>query len=105
MQDSAAPMPDDGIAFEVVIVKPKAGTSMEEFLAGDATMAKEFVAAQPGFLDREVGVSRTGEVLVIVRWASLKDAEAAGEAFMAASSGQAGMEKVDVRLFAHFIKQ
>lgn len=104
MQDPTVIEPDAQVAFEVVISKPKAGTSMAEFLEADAGLA-DFIATQAGYLDREVGVSAQGDVFVVVRWASLGDAEAAGAAFMTSPSGQARMAVADTSLFAHFIKQ
>ncbi len=105
MHDFTSDQPDNRIAFEVVISKPIAGASMAELLEADATMAREFVVGQPGYLDREVGVSEQGEVFVIVRWASLAEAEAAGEAFIVSPTGQARMALANTSLFAHFTKQ
>ncbi|MGH6891550.1 MAG: antibiotic biosynthesis monooxygenase family protein [Dongiaceae bacterium] len=95
----------DQVAFEVVISKPKAGVSLEALLQADKTMEQEFVAKQKGFIDREVGVGKDGEVLVIVRWATIEDAEAAGALFMNDPFAKARAEMSDLSLFKHYIKQ
>jgi hypothetical protein len=92
-QDSAIALPDDQVTFEVVIAKT------------DARLEREFVAKQGGSLNREVAVSKEGEVFVIVRWMSLGDAEAARAGFMTAPTGSARMEMSDLSLFAHSVKQ
>lgn len=95
----------DGTAFEVVISKPKAGVSLEALLQADRKMEEEFVSKQRGFIDREVGVGKDGEVFVIVRWATIEDAEAAGALFMNDPFAKARAEMSDLSLFKHYIKQ
>lgn len=78
---------------------------MAEFLAVDKEMEKKFVAKQKGFKSREVAVSKEGDVFVIVHWASLKDAEAAGAAFMTDPTAKIRSDKGDVSLFKHYVTQ
>jgi len=95
----------NNVAFEIVISKPKAGVSLETLLQADKTMEQRFLAKQKGFINREVGVSKDGEVFVIVRWKTLADAEAAGAAFMTDPAAKARMEISELSLFKHYIKQ
>lgn len=95
----------DGVALEVVISKPKAGVTLEALLQADKKMEQDFVAKQKGFVSREVAVSKEGEVIVIVHWVTLADAEAAGAGFMNDPTGKARMEVSDASLFKHFIQQ
>lgn len=95
----------DGVAFEVVISKPKAGVSLEALLQADNKMEQQFVAKQKGFIDREVGVSKDGEVFVIVHWATLEDAEAAAASFMNDPAAKARVEMSEATLFKHYILQ
>lgn len=93
------------VALEVVIAKPKAGISMQNFIAADKKMEQDFVSKQKGFIRREVAVSGDGDLFVIVHWASLQDAEAAGAAFMSAPSAKPRMEMSDTSLFKHYVIQ
>ncbi len=95
----------DGVTFEVVISKPKPGVSLEALLQADKKMEQEFVAKQKGFIDREVAVGEDGEVLVVVRWETLDDANAAAAAFMNDPAAKARLELSDASLFKHFVKQ
>lgn len=93
------------VAFEVVVAKPKPGISLAEFLAIDKEMEQKFVAKQPGFLSREVAVSKDGEVFAFVRWASLKDAEAAAAAFMKDAVAKVRNAKGELIAFKHYVKR
>ncbi len=94
----------DTIALEVVISKPKAGVTMEQVQANDKAV-DAFVRAQKGFVSREVGISKDGQMFVIVHWASMADAEAAGAAFMKDPSGAAAMSTGDVVVYNHYVVQ
>jgi hypothetical protein len=94
----------DPVALEVVISRPKAGATLEQVRANDKAV-DAFVRAQTGFISREVGINKEGEMFVIVHWASLADAEAAGAAFMKDPSGAAAMSTGDVSAFKHFVVQ
>lgn len=95
----------ENTAFEVVVSKPKAGVSVEQLLQADRKMEEEFVSKQKGFIDREVGVAKDGEVFVIVRWATIEDADAAGQAFMSDPYAKARSEMSDLSSYKHYIKQ
>lgn len=98
-------MAQERVALEVVIAKPKAQVTMEKLIRADKDMERDFVSKQKGFLSREVAVSKDGELFVMVRWATLHDAEAAGAAFMTAPSAKPRMEMSDLSLFKHFVVQ
>ena len=53
----------DGVAFEVVITKPKPGVSLAALLQADKTMEQQFVSKQPGYINREVAGRRTARCL------------------------------------------
>ncbi|MGL4767376.1 MAG: hypothetical protein ACRCV6_04780 [Formosimonas sp.] len=91
-------------AFEVVIAKPKAGVTMQDFLAEDKQMENNFVRKQKGFQNRKVAVSKEGdELFVIVRWKNLEMAEAAAQSFMTAPAAQKRLHMSDMQLFKHYI--
>jgi len=94
-----------GVAYEVVISKPKAGVSLDALLKADKEMEEQFVAKQEGFIDRKVGVSKDGEVFVVVRWKTLADAERAGAAFRTAPAAQARLKMSEASLFKHYVHQ
>ena len=92
-------------AFEVVIAKPKADVSINEFLSIDKKMETQFVSKQKGFISREVAVNPMGEVFAIVHWNTLKDAEAAAAAFMSHPVAKERNDKGELILFRHYVKQ
>lgn len=92
-------------AFEVVVVKPKQGVALEQFLQLDKVMEQQFVAKQPGFIKREVAVAKDGSVFVIVRWESLNKAEAAAQKFMADPTAKARNDAGEMTLYNHYILQ
>lgn len=94
----------DPVALEVVISKPKAGATLAQVLEADKAMGA-YITKQPGFISREVGTSADNEVFVVVHWATMKDAEAAGQAFMSVPEGKAMLGLVDASVFKHFTTQ
>jgi hypothetical protein len=99
MIDQGAAMP----VFELVLFQPKPGVSAAAFDAAVAESSR-FLARQPGFLGREVGVSVDGEYADIVRWADLDAALRAAEQFVAASEAREFnglLERESVRVW-HF---
>ena len=95
----------DGTALEVVISRPKAGSTLEQLLAADKKMEQDFASKQKGFISREVAVSKDGEVIVIVHWATLADAEAAGAIFMSDPAAKPRLDISDASLFKHYVVQ
>lgn len=90
-------------ALEVVISQPNAGVTMEKLVEVDKKMETDFVSKQPGFIKREVAVSKDGNLFVIVHWKTLKAAEAAGKAFETAPSAAERMAISKTSLFNHYV--
>ncbi len=68
---------------EVVTFKYKNAVQSEEFWAEDAKIETDYTSKQPGFISRESGYSKNdNEVLVIVRWKSMSDADASMKKFI-----------------------
>ena len=77
-----------GAIIEIVTFRLTPETTEEAFVAA-AAQSLAFLARQPGFLHREVGVTVDGEWTDIVRWASLGEALRAAKAFNDAPETQA----------------
>ena len=68
---------------EVVTFKYKDTVNARDFWTEDAKIEADYTSKQPGFLSRESGYSEDeNEVLVIVRWESMSDADASMKKFM-----------------------
>ncbi len=92
------------VTFEVVAAKLKDGYTMEQLVKSDKEMEDNFVVKQKGFLTREVAVSKDKtQLFVIVHWATLEDAEAAGAKFMTDTWAGKRMMMSDVVLFNHYV--
>jgi hypothetical protein len=96
---------DQHVALEVVAVKLKAASDMDAFRKNDMLVA-EWVSKQPGFISRETATGPDGEWFTIVHWASLKDAENAGAAFMKSEQAKTAMSMIDQNsmLYKHYTK-
>ncbi len=81
---------------EVVRFKLAAGVSPQDFLVLDQAVERQHVAQQPGFLRRESASAAGGEWLVIVHWASARDADASMASFASAPAAAAFMKGLDV---------
>jgi len=93
-----------GVTFEVVISKAKQGVALPDLAKADKAMEDNFLVKQKGFLRREVAVSKDKtEFFVIVHWATLEDAEAAGAAFYTDQYAMKRMALSDVVLFNHYV--
>ncbi|MGH8926358.1 MAG: antibiotic biosynthesis monooxygenase family protein [Acidimicrobiia bacterium] len=99
-----APANPSRVTFEIVMLRIKPGVEISAFIAADHNMEVNFVSLQHGFISREVGLSKDGrDFFVIVRWATLEDAEAAAAAFFASPWGSERADPTDVVLFNHFV--
>ncbi|MEM0965839.1 MAG: hypothetical protein AAGJ81_06805 [Verrucomicrobiota bacterium] len=63
-------------AIEMFSYKPLDGIDIENLLATDARVKEEFVAKQPGYINRYTTVSKDGTVFVFVHWDSMKSVRA-----------------------------
>jgi heme-degrading monooxygenase HmoA len=93
-------------ALEVVSAPVANGVTVEQMHTVDAPIWKT-VAAMPGFISRETGVSAQDEWFVIVHWKTLDDAEAAAKALNPKPEAAAMMKalKADPIFFRHYIVQ
>jgi len=92
------------VAFEVVVAKVKEGVTMSDLVKADKVMQVNFLEKQKGFLKREVAVSKDQtQIFVIVHWATLEDAEAAGAAFYTNPDAMKRMGMSEVVLFNHYV--
>jgi len=93
------------VTFEVVVVSLKDGVTMDELLKADKEMETKFVSKQKGYINREVAVSKNSkDLIVIVRWDTLENAENAAKAFMSDPSAQKRMALADIKLYDHYTK-
>ena len=68
---------------EVVTFQYKNTVNPDDFWKEDAKVEADYTSKQPGFISRESGYSENDkEVLVIVRWKSMADADASMKKFM-----------------------
>lgn len=67
---------------EVTTFKMEAGVLLEDFSQADKKVEAAFTSKQAGFIKRQSGANEKGEVVVIVYWESLAEAEASMSKFM-----------------------
>lgn len=71
-------MPKQGLtppyAVEVVYYKLNDDVDPDEFLALSRQVETDFTSLQPGFLDRDIGISDDGTWMSLVYWKSQEDA-------------------------------
>jgi hypothetical protein len=79
---------------EMVTYKLKAGVSVEQLQATHSEV-NDFCLAQSGFLYRSVSQDEEQTWHDIVYWKNMDNARAAGEAFMACSTGQKLVALID----------
>nr|WP_273445446.1 nuclear transport factor 2 family protein [Neolewinella agarilytica] len=79
--DNEKTMPTTTI-MEVTTFKTGADVKMDAFSQADKTVEDAFTSKQAGFIKRQSGVNEKGEVVVIVYWESLAEAEASMNKFM-----------------------
>ena len=72
---------------EITSFKYNTEVEPETFWARDAKIEADYTELQPGYISRESGYSKsTDEVVVVVRWKTLEDAEASMKKFMSDKS-------------------
>jgi heme-degrading monooxygenase HmoA len=77
---------DSPQVIEVVTFKLKPGVTAKEFAPADKAVADQHVSKQPGFISRESAAGDDGTWLVIVHWATKKDADASMASFANAAA-------------------
>ncbi|TMM56835.1 hypothetical protein FEE95_10055 [Maribacter algarum] len=83
---------------EVTTFKYIATVNAETFWVADAELEADYTSVQPGFISRESGFSQTtGEVVVVVRWKTMADAEASMQKFITDKSVTTYAKMIDVK--------
>lgn len=68
---------------EVTTFNYKSTVNPETFWSEDTKIEATYTSVQPGFISRESGYSEeSGEVVVVVRWKTVEDADASMQKFM-----------------------
>ena len=80
--------------FEIVIYRLKGELDRDQFLEISAR-ATEWLRNRPGYLSRELLVDDSGLWVDLVHWATIDDALAAANAFMAVPEAAAFMDAVE----------
>ena len=77
----------DSYVIEVTSFQYKPSVSSDKFWEEDSKIQDLYTSKQPGYISRESGYSKdTNEVVVVVRWQTMKDAEASMAKFMGNNS-------------------
>ncbi|RNC88246.1 MAG: hypothetical protein ED556_03415 [Winogradskyella sp.] len=72
---------------EITTFKYKATVNAHNFWKEDAKIQDIYTSKQPGYISRESGYSEeTNEVLVVVKWETMTDADASMKKFMSDAS-------------------
>lgn len=83
---------------EVTSFKYIPTVNAETFWVADAEIEAEYTSLQPGFISRESGFSATSdEVVVVVRWKTMADAEASMQKFMTDESVTTYAKMIDAK--------
>lgn len=67
--------PGAGVA-EAITVRLQDGADPDGFLAANKALEEDYIAQQPGFIAREIGVSEDGEWLIVIHWETAADSAA-----------------------------
>ncbi|MEM6766941.1 MAG: hypothetical protein AAF655_18540 [Bacteroidota bacterium] len=73
---------EDPYVIEITTFTYKEGVKADTFWIRDAKIQEDYTSKQPGFISRESAMSEEGEVVVVVRWKTMADAEASMNKFM-----------------------
>lgn len=77
----------ESYVIEVTTFQFKKEVTPEVFWAADKAVEANYTAQQPGYISRESGYAKDqNEVLVLVKWKTMEDAEASMKKFMADGS-------------------
>ncbi|MBC2843782.1 hypothetical protein [Winogradskyella flava] len=81
---------------EVTTFKYKASVNAKDFWKEDAKIQEIYTSKQPGYITRESGYSiESNEVVIVVRWETMGDAEASMKKFMGDTSVAKFVEMID----------
>jgi len=81
---------------EVTTFKYKKSVDANTFWSADADVESGYTSKQPGYISRESGYAKNdNEVVVVVRWKTLEDAEASMKKFMGDESVKSYANMID----------
>ena len=81
---------------EIASFKLKNGVTYEAFAPLDKQVEAQHVSRQPGFISRYSAKGNNGDWVVVVHWASEKDAEASMNSFSSSPLAGDFMSKIDL---------
>ena len=86
----------ESYVIEVTTFKYKTSVNAEDFWKEDAKIQDIYTSKQPGYVSRNSGYSEdTNEVVVVVRWNTMADAEASMQKFMGDNSVVSFVNMID----------
>jgi len=86
----------ESYVIEVTTFQFKSTIDADNFWIEDAKVEADYTSLQPGFISRESGYSpATNEVVVVVRWKTMDDAEASMQKFMGETSVMTYADMID----------
>ncbi len=80
---------------EVISVRLLDGADVEGFMVANLTLEEKYLAQQPGFIAREVGVTEDGEWMIVIHWEPAANSAASIEKFGEAPGVEAFMAFLD----------
>ena len=80
---------------EIARFKLKADADEKAFLDAEKALVNGQIRQQPGFISRQAAKGENGEWVVVLQWASAKDAEAWTPKFMQDPNGKAFAAQLD----------
>ncbi len=85
---------------EVITVKLRDGADADGFIAANQALEESYIAQQPGFIAREVGVAEDGEWLIVIHWETAEDSAASIAKFEEAPGVESFMSFLDAETMA-----
>src|SRR5215813_5951603 len=77
MSNPSSALADEATTIETVTFRLKDGVTLDAFLDVSDRLGQEVVSRIPGFMDRSTSVDDAGNWLIVIRWQSMRMAEAA----------------------------
>ena len=84
---------------EIVTFELQDGVERDRFIEQNKQVERDFVAVQPGFVDRETGFNEEGKVVVVLHWESPDAAQGSMDKFPTAAETQDFTQLIDMDTF------
>jgi hypothetical protein len=84
---------------EIVEFELQDGVERDRFIEQNKQVERDFVAQQPGFVDRETGFNEEGKVVVVLHWESPDAAQGSMDKFESAPETQDFTKLIDMSTF------